>query len=309
MDTETTTESSAEMIYECMPPLWLMYPYISEFSIGWTVGYGYEYKKDLLSWLNTLDEKKRAEWEELFPPPSFWQNEYQSTGKHTTQWFIKGEVRFPLWSDSFESSKNGVFNLSELQNRVKSGQKYEYLFFLMKKKEEKANKEIKTDCFSRWYRSEFHVETETYWCVEQFLTAQKARIFEDHETLKAILSSETSEQLHTLGRSIKNFDKKVWNSVSYSILTNGNYQKFIQNHELMRFLLSSEEKIIAQASMNDKIWGIGLDEKHESATNPCLWTGKNFLGFSLIEIRSELRRICKNDHLIDWKRIHRKYLY
>ena len=52
-------------------------------------------------------------------------------------------------------------------------------------------------------------------------------------------------------------------------------------------LLETNDKIIAEASPNDSIWGIGLSKYDKDATNPKNWKGKNLLGFILMDIRDE----------------------
>ena len=36
------------------------------------------------------------------------------------------------------------------------------------------------------------------------------------------------------------------------------------------------------------------------AENPAAWRGQNLLGFALMEVRDELRRVCANEDRIDW---------
>lgn len=69
----------------------------------------------------------------------------------------------------------------------------------------------------------------------------------------------------------------------------GNFLKFSQNEKLKEFLLSTDNKIIVEASPYDAIWGIGMLETDRDAQNPLLWKGENLLGFALMEVRNELR--------------------
>jgi ribA/ribD-fused uncharacterized protein len=56
----------------------------------------------------------------------------------------------------------------------------------------------------------------------------------------------------------------------------------------MKFLLSTSDQIIVEASPVDQIWGIGLAADHVNATNPNAWQGLNLLGFALMEVRKQL---------------------
>ena len=64
--------------------------------------------------------------------------------------------------------------------------------------------------------------------------------------------------------------------------------KFGQNPELLRFLLSTGNRILVEASPYDRIWGIGMDRKSPDASNPMKWRGTNLLGFALTQTRNEL---------------------
>ena len=50
-------------------------------------------------------------------------------------------------------------------------------------------------------------------------------------------------------------------------------------------LLQTGRALIAEATSNDRHWGIGLDEGHASVQTPALWRGSNILGWALMEAR------------------------
>lgn len=149
--------------------------------------------------------------------------------------------------------------------------------------------EITKACLSQWYNSDFTVDGIVYNCAEQFMMAEKARLFGDRETLAEIL--ETSEQFRIkyLGKQIKNFDEEIWLKERYKIVVKGNMAKFSQNEEIKEFLLNTGYKVIVQASPYDTVWGIGLSEDEIIKSNdPTKWKGQNLLGFALMEVRDEL---------------------
>jgi ribA/ribD-fused uncharacterized protein len=53
--------------------------------------------------------------------------------------------------------------------------------------------------------------------------------------------------------------------------------------------LSTEDKVIVEASPYDKIWGIAMLESDKNSGNPLLWNGENILGFALMEVRDLLK--------------------
>lgn len=100
--------------------------------------------------------------------------------------------------------------------------------------------------------------------------------------------------MKTLGRKVRNFDEVVWNEVKYSIVLNGNYLKSTQNPELREYLLATGDRVLAEASPYDGIWGIKMGKSDENAFNPLKWRGENLLGFALMEVRDEIRRVWEN---------------
>ncbi|MDE6675641.1 MAG: DUF1768 domain-containing protein, partial [Acetatifactor sp.] len=70
-----------------MPPLWLAYPEIERYSIGWRMGYGEDYKYKLWDWMDTLSQEEREEYRNLFPEPVTWKGwwENEDTSEVLTQ--------------------------------------------------------------------------------------------------------------------------------------------------------------------------------------------------------------------------------
>jgi ribA/ribD-fused uncharacterized protein len=121
------------------------------------------------------------------------------------------------------------------------------------------------------------------------MMAEKARLFSDQEILEEILKTGNPKEVKSLGRKIKNFDHIVWDKHKYEIVKRGNLLKFSQNPEFKNFLLSTNEKVLIEASPYDRIWGIGMLESDPKAENPLQWNGENLLGFALMEVRDELQ--------------------
>lgn len=149
-------------------------------------------------------------------------------------------------------------------------------------------------CLSQWYPCSFRVEGIHYTCAEQFMMAEKARIFGDESTRSKILAATDPMKMKKLGRQVKNFDAKIWDEVAPGIVFRGNLAKFGQNPPLLNFLLSTGDKTLVEASPYDTIWGIGMTEAEAKDSYPHLWRGTNKLGFSLMDVRDELRTIKKN---------------
>ena len=149
-------------------------------------------------------------------------------------------------------------------------------------------KKMTTACFSQWYPCAFEVDGITYNCAEQYMMAEKARVFNDEEVLSKILVTSNPKDIKALGREVKNFDAMKWSSVSKDIVVKGNLHKFAQNMDLFHFLHETGNKVLVEASPYDTIWGIGMQESDEGIINPHNWKGLNQLGFALMEVRDDL---------------------
>ncbi|RZJ64664.1 MAG: NADAR family protein [Flavobacterium sp.] len=149
---------------------------------------------------------------------------------------------------------------------------------------------INQSCLSQWWNASFDADGQQYPTAEHYMMAGKAKLFNDYETLEEILKSETSNQAKSLGRKVKNFDPQLWDEQKYEIVKQGNLLKFSQNEEFKEFLLSTNDKVLVEASPYDTIWGIGMLETDQKAKNPVLWNGENLLGFALMEVRDLLKR-------------------
>jgi ribA/ribD-fused uncharacterized protein len=150
------------------------------------------------------------------------------------------------------------------------------------------NNEITKSCFSQWWPCNFIYEGINYTTTEQWMMAEKARIFSDRYILEEILQAHDPKLIKELGRRISFFDEEVWNIRKYDVVYEGNLLKFSQNESLKAFLLSTKNKIIVEASPYDNIWGIGMKQQDEGIHNPKNWRGQNLLGFALMEVRQAL---------------------
>lgn len=183
------------------------------------------------------------------------------------------------------------YSIEKICHRFQAGEELEFMFFWGHTKNKKGK--ITKACFSQWYLSDFQVDGILYSCAEKYMMAEKARLFNDYETLEEILCAKDQPEIKALGRKIKNFNEEIWNKEKYNIVKKGNLAKFSQDKNLKEFLLSTEDKIIVEASPYDCIWGIGMSANDENITNPREWKGENLLGFALMEVRELLQNDIK----------------
>lgn len=142
---------------------------------------------------------------------------------------------------------------------------------------------------SNWYLADFQYGRWTYTSTEQFMMAQKALIFGDYDVHLKIMATNDVATIKALGRKVKNYDELVWSKIRQHIMRCGIRAKFQQNPDLLSKLLATENRILAECSPRDKIWGIGLGIKNPNVQRPFQWGGENLLGTILMQVRADLR--------------------
>ena len=74
----------------------------------------------------------------------------------------------------------------------------------------------------------------------------------------------------------------------------GIYQKFKQNEALKKYLLSTGERRLVEASP-DKTWGTGIHLRDDCTLYEATWYSQELLGKILEEIRSELENMNRGN--------------
>ena len=76
--------------------------------------------------------------------------------------------------------------------------------------------------------------------------------------------------------------------------------------ELKTFLLSTGNAILAKPAHMTVYGDIRMQADAPDAVNPLKWRGQNLLGFALMEVRDELRRVTKNESLCEEYLVRKK---
>ncbi|HEX8328238.1 MAG TPA: NADAR family protein [Hymenobacter sp.] len=148
---------------------------------------------------------------------------------------------------------------------------------------------VTKSCLSQWWLADFVVDGVTYRSTEHWMMSEKARLFHDEEALVRILAAKNPAEAKKLGREIRGFEPEAWEAHKVDIVRTGNLHKFGQHKDLLEFLLSTNDRVLVEASPVDAIWGIGLAADSADAEHPARWQGPNLLGFALMEVRDQLR--------------------
>jgi len=142
--------------------------------------------------------------------------------------------------------------------------------------------------FSQWHPSRFTIDGTIYVTAEQYMMAEKARLFRDEEIRERILAATDPRDQKALGRKVRFFDADRWNEVARDIVYRGSRAKFTTHRDLLTILLETEGTTIVEASPLDTIWGIGLAADSPDASDRTKWQGTNWLGEVLTQLRDNL---------------------
>ena len=143
--------------------------------------------------------------------------------------------------------------------------------------------------FSQWYKSDFTVAGIQYNCAEQFMMAQKARLFGDSITEGEIMATTNPREQKALGRKVQNFDPAVWELQRFPVVLAASLAKFKQNDRMKQIILATGTKTLVEASPEDNIWGIGMGEDDPLIEDKNNWKGLNLLGYALTCAREVIR--------------------
>ena len=147
--------------------------------------------------------------------------------------------------------------------------------------------------FSQWAKYAMVVDGKTYNTCEQYMMAEKARLFGDTEAEEQIMASRNPREQKSFGRKVRDFDEARWKAACEEVVFRANLAKFSQNEQLRDMLLATGDKVIAEASPQDAVWGIGMAEDHPNVTDMSLW-GQNLLGKTIMRVRTAIRDVAED---------------
>lgn len=142
----------------------------------------------------------------------------------------------------------------------------------------------------QWFQASFEEFGIKYENAEQYMMANKAKLFGDTQAQRKIMAEKDPKVVKELGRSIKGFKSDLWDKYAQNIVRRGNFLKFNQNPELKEFLVSTGDDILAESSPFDTIWGIGMGDRDKKHKDPINWKGQNLLGYILMDVRDQLAK-------------------
>ncbi len=176
--------------------------------------------------------------------------------------------------------------LAALVDAERAGRGLGYLFFWSHRPGPGGG--VGPQVLSQWFEHPFEVEGVTYPTAEHYMMAEKARLFDDDETLELVLGADGPAAAKELGRQVRGFDERRWVERRFDIVVRASTAKFGADDTMLGYLIGTAALVLVEASPHDRVWGIGLDARHPDARRPSRWPGENLLGFALMEARARL---------------------
>ncbi|KVP75120.1 NADAR family protein [Burkholderia ubonensis] len=159
------------------------------------------------------------------------------------------------------------------------------------------------EIYSNWHPAKFVAESgQAFDNSEQFMMWAKACIMGDLEMAAKMLTVSDPKTLKAMGRQVQNYQEALWVMYRRSVMVHGCYLKFCQNPAMKAQLLATGDRILVEASPDDVIWGIGLEESDPRCLDRQQWKGLNLLGEALMVVRALLREDKPlPQEYIEWK--------
>ena len=138
---------------------------------------------------------------------------------------------------------------------------------------------------SNFYPAKFTIGEETYISTEQYIQVRKAEYFKDKQSYDKIMCAISSLDCKNFAHGIRNFNRRMWESVAKEHCRLGIQAKFLQNPDLLQVLVEKTGHKTIVESANDRLWGTGIPLVREGCLNKEKWISPGILGELLMEIR------------------------
>lgn len=147
------------------------------------------------------------------------------------------------------------------------------------------------DVCSNFYLCPLTYNGHKFHSTEQLFMYLKADTFKDWEIRREILNCKTPKEAKALGRKVRNYDNGVWDKERDNCMYIALLTKYSQCTEFRNLLEENKDKIFAEASPYDNIWGIKLSQDDPKALDPTKWKGENRLGKCINKLIDSLKEV------------------
>ncbi len=163
-----------------------------------------------------------------------------------------------------------------------------------------------TGYLSNWYECDINYDGKVFANSEQLYMFLKAKTFGDVESMDKIAATINPKEAKELGRTVANFNPKIWDNVKYEMMYLAVLAKFTQNssmrerlyREYNQYKFDSQKSesvlfhkqdsvLFVECNPLDRVWGIGYNVAEAEKSDPATW-GQNLLGKILTEIAAKI---------------------
>ncbi|KAL7070376.1 hypothetical protein ACQ4LE_010356 [Meloidogyne hapla] len=102
------------------------------------------------------------------------------------------------------------------------------------------------------------------------------------------MQTKNPAQMKRIGSRIKGFDHQKWRQICILVMVIANLEKYKQNAELRRMLVSTSGSLLVESTSKDLFWGAGAGINSPAIRDMANWKGKNVLGLILTDIRMRM---------------------
>lgn len=142
---------------------------------------------------------------------------------------------------------------------------------------------------SNWYLCHFVLDGAQFTSVEQYIMYRKCMTFGDTASAQKVMSTHDPAMQQAIARKAKGYYEVVWNGLRQVVLMRALIAKFSQDDALGHALLNTGDDYLVECAFHDKLWACGVDLYDDARMDIQNWSGKNILGFALMETRAMLR--------------------
>jgi len=131
----------------------------------------------------------------------------------------------------------------------------------------------------------------TIYCevAEKAIMLTKAALMQDRASFEVMTKTTDPAAVKALGRSVSPWNQEVWEEHLEAVAFEVVRQKFASSRPLRDLLFSTSDHLLAEATRNDSIWGIGINVDDPRVQDQQQWRGRNVLGFALMRARDHLQ--------------------
>ncbi len=141
--------------------------------------------------------------------------------------------------------------------------------------------------FSNFHPTPVEVNGVLYKMIEQFIQAEKCRLFKDKDTLHEVMNSHNPIEMKNLGKKVSGFNEDKWKIKASEVAYVGCAAKFREYPVLGQVLMKTHPLTLAEAT-GEKPWGCGKGLKDPGVSDPKNWKQQGIMGVTLERVRSEL---------------------